>query len=282
LIWVTFIFLLEPFNHRFGGASLLRDWEQGNPRTFLLLLFGGAVCGILWEFWNYWSLTKWVYTVPFFYDMKVFEMPVAGFLGFPPFAVECYVMYNFVSLFRHRRGWEQTRYTLHPERRVGLFPRTVCTLLLALFCVFVYQAMDESTVGSYWSDVRDLDGMDDKTGATLERAGIRTLDQFIKAGSDKDGKRALSRKLRRSEEEVARWVDTAQLVRLKGLGHPSFTLLNSVGINTVSQLAEGDPEEIYQKVSRLPSVPAKPGKKPTEAMVRIWVEEARNSECASK
>jgi hypothetical protein len=29
-------------------------------------------------------------------NVKIFEMPVLGFLGFPPFAVECWVIYIFV------------------------------------------------------------------------------------------------------------------------------------------------------------------------------------------
>jgi hypothetical protein len=28
--------------------------------------------------------------------VKLFEMPVLGFLGFPPFALECFLMYRFV------------------------------------------------------------------------------------------------------------------------------------------------------------------------------------------
>ena len=31
LIWVGFIFLLEPINYRLGGRSLLRDLEEGDP-----------------------------------------------------------------------------------------------------------------------------------------------------------------------------------------------------------------------------------------------------------
>jgi len=60
------------------------------------LLASGLVCGVLWEFWNYWAIAKWTYTVPFFGNVKIFEMPVLGFLGFPPFAVECWVMYIFL------------------------------------------------------------------------------------------------------------------------------------------------------------------------------------------
>ena len=59
------------------------------------LLAGGGVCGLLWEFWNYWAATKWSYTVPYLGDIKIFEMPVLGYFGFPPFAVECWAIYIF-------------------------------------------------------------------------------------------------------------------------------------------------------------------------------------------
>jgi hypothetical protein len=62
----------------------------------LALLAAGAVCGVLWEFWNYWAATRWTYTVPYLGDVKVFEMPVLGYLGFPPFALECWAMYHWV------------------------------------------------------------------------------------------------------------------------------------------------------------------------------------------
>ncbi len=107
LIWGGFVFLLEPLVHARGGRSLMRDWEQGSPRNFLLLLTSGLICGLLWEFWNFWAESKWVYEVPFVGWLKVFEMPVLGFLGFPPFAVELYVMTAAVSVFRNGRGWHE-------------------------------------------------------------------------------------------------------------------------------------------------------------------------------
>ena len=72
------------------------------------LLAGGFVCGGLWEFWNYWARAKWVYTVPILGDVKIFEMPVLGYFGFPPFALECFTMYVFVR----RLLWRGTRRAL--------------------------------------------------------------------------------------------------------------------------------------------------------------------------
>ena len=90
-VFLGFIFLLDPINQRLGAESLTRD------RTINLLL-SGLLCGVLWEFWNYWARAKWIYTVPIMQQWKIFEMPLPGYLGFPPFAIECFTMYVFVRV----------------------------------------------------------------------------------------------------------------------------------------------------------------------------------------
>jgi hypothetical protein len=92
LVWGAFILLLEPLNERLGAASLLSDWRTGHLRRFYILLLSGFLCGILWEAWNALSRARWVYDIPWVGEPKIFEMPVLGYLGFPPFAVEVFVM----------------------------------------------------------------------------------------------------------------------------------------------------------------------------------------------
>jgi hypothetical protein len=92
-VWLGFIFLLDPLNARAGGESILGDLRRKRTGRLRNLLASGLICGVLWEFWNYWGGTKWFYNVPILPQVKVFEMPILGFLGFPPFAVECFVMY---------------------------------------------------------------------------------------------------------------------------------------------------------------------------------------------
>jgi hypothetical protein len=96
VIWLSFILLLDPLNALRGCPSITGDLARGDWRRLLSLLGAGLICGFLWEFWNYWALSKWTYTVPYFGNIKLFEMPVLGFLGFPPFAVECWAMYIFI------------------------------------------------------------------------------------------------------------------------------------------------------------------------------------------
>lgn len=95
-VWLGFIFLLEPINVRIGGETLFGDAKRGEWGRAINLALSGLLCGILWEFWNYWAGAKWHYTVPIMENVKIFEMPVPGYLGFPAFALECFTMYVFI------------------------------------------------------------------------------------------------------------------------------------------------------------------------------------------
>jgi hypothetical protein len=88
-VWLGFIFLLDPINAHLGVERLTRE-------RIINLAWSGLLCGVLWEFWNFWSRAKWHYTVPIMEQLKIFEMPVPGYLGFPAFAFECFTMYVFV------------------------------------------------------------------------------------------------------------------------------------------------------------------------------------------
>src|SRR5262245_49045727 len=95
-VFLGFVFLLDPINSRLGEASLIDDQAVIGWSRFNNLLLSGLLCGVLWEFWNYWAGAKWHYTVPIMENLKIFEMPVPGYLGFPAFALECFTMYVFV------------------------------------------------------------------------------------------------------------------------------------------------------------------------------------------
>lgn len=106
LVWLGFIFALDPVNYWMGKRSLWREWIRGQRRELYAMLLAGLFCGFLWEFWNYWAFARWVYVFPIMQNTKIFEMPVLGFLGFPPFCVECFVMFELVDLRRPKQSEE--------------------------------------------------------------------------------------------------------------------------------------------------------------------------------
>ena len=108
VIWLSFILLVDPINAILGSPSITGDLARRDWNRLLSLLASGLLCGFLWEFWNYWALSKWTYTVPYLGHLKIFEMPVLGFLGFPPFAVECWAIYIFVRSLLQRASERST------------------------------------------------------------------------------------------------------------------------------------------------------------------------------
>lgn len=102
LIWFGLIFILDPINNLARrksafGHLLARDWH------FLVLPLSSLVCGFFWEMWNYLALPKWYYTVPFIGFWKIFEMPLLGYSGYLPFALELFALYQFILLITRRR-----------------------------------------------------------------------------------------------------------------------------------------------------------------------------------
>jgi hypothetical protein len=96
-VWLGFVLLLDPLNGWAGRPSFLAAWRAGDRAFVWRWLVAGLVCAFLWEFWNYWALAKWRYVgVPVFPSIRLFEMPLAAYLGFPPFALEVFAMYHLV------------------------------------------------------------------------------------------------------------------------------------------------------------------------------------------
>ena len=69
-------------------------------------------------------------------SLKLFEMPILGFFGFPPFAVECFVLVQFLGLLESRR-----------ERQKGFVWQVVPLWLF--FYGIMFAAIDLYTVRSY-------------------------------------------------------------------------------------------------------------------------------------
>ena len=97
LMWISLWLILEPMNRKLGRRHLLERLQQGDWRPLVSLSFGALICGFFWEMWNYWSWPQWIYYTPGVGYFHVFEMPLLGYGGYIPFALELYALMNFLS-----------------------------------------------------------------------------------------------------------------------------------------------------------------------------------------
>jgi hypothetical protein len=95
-VWTSLVFIFEPMNYWSGRPYFLKELSRGDWRTVISLSLGALVCGLFWEMWNYYSFPKWVYHIPLLGFWHIFEMPLLGYGGYIPFALELYALKNFV------------------------------------------------------------------------------------------------------------------------------------------------------------------------------------------
>lgn len=95
--WIFAVPVIDAINYIRGYRSFMADLEKGFAGHFISAVIAGLVCGILWEMWNYLSISKWMYSVPFLEEGKIFEMPLPGYLGFLAFGLETIAFFNLLE-----------------------------------------------------------------------------------------------------------------------------------------------------------------------------------------
>ena len=94
--WISLVLIVEPINYWSGRPYFLKNLRVGDWRTVVSLAVGALVCGFFWEMWNYYSFPKWSYHIPALDFLRIFEMPLLGYGGYIPFALELYTLKNFI------------------------------------------------------------------------------------------------------------------------------------------------------------------------------------------
>ncbi len=97
LLWLAPLLILTTLLHLAGRPTLFTAMAEGDWRPAVSAALAALLCGIFWEMWNYYSLAKWIYSIPFVYRFRIFEMPLLGYMGYLPFGLLCI---EIVELFK--------------------------------------------------------------------------------------------------------------------------------------------------------------------------------------
>ena len=83
-----------------GRPGWWSDLVHGDWHVAASWAAAALICGLFWELWNELSLAKWIYTVPYLDCWHIFEMPLPGYLGYPPFGLECALVVHWINRSR--------------------------------------------------------------------------------------------------------------------------------------------------------------------------------------
>jgi len=104
--WAAVYFILEPINYKLKNRTLFDYTINGNWSPIVALATGTLICGFFWEMWNYFSYPKWIYDTPMVNFLHVFEMPLLGYIGYVPFSLELFAIYNFIIGLIRKKDFE--------------------------------------------------------------------------------------------------------------------------------------------------------------------------------
>jgi hypothetical protein len=275
-VWGSLSLILDPWNGRNGRRSLLRDLERGEIGHVARVLLGGLLCGVVWESLNSVAPQKWIYTVRGMEGLKVFEMPLPGFLGFPALALDCFTAFAFVLwAFLGNATWE------HPDDAGEALParrerRRAFALSLPLqlaLWVGVSAAVMQTNVGSVAWEVDRLETLPASALAPLERLGLVRPRRLLRALAGE----------RRTEVLAATGMDAAtaravedeiRLYEHKGIGTWYGPLLRDVGVRRVEDLARWSAADLHAALA------ARADRRgwwtPRADWVRVWVDASRS------
>jgi hypothetical protein len=104
LLWISPLLILVSLQALLREPHIFSPLTDGDWSFVLASALAALVCGVFWEMWNFYSLAKWTYHVPYVQRFHLFEMPLLGYAGYLPFGLECSVVADLVL-----RDTEKTR-----------------------------------------------------------------------------------------------------------------------------------------------------------------------------
>jgi predicted flap endonuclease-1-like 5' DNA nuclease len=124
-------------------------------------------------------------------------------------------------------------------------------------------------------NIADIEGIGPVYAKKLKNAKIRSVNAFLEIGKNRQGRKEIATKTGIDEGMILKWINFADLYRIKGIGSEYSELLEKAGVDTVKELAKRVPENLQTKMAQVNRdrkiVRAVPGIK----SVKKWVEQAK-------
>lgn len=122
--------------------------------------------------------------------------------------------------------------------------------------------------------IDEIRSLGHKQATRLRKAGIRTTDALLKRAATRPGRSSVSVETDIPTAEILRWVNLADLMRIRGIGGEYADLLVLCGVNTIKELRRRNALALTVKISSVNGRKDIVRRLPTESMVDTWIDRA--------
>ena len=124
-------------------------------------------------------------------------------------------------------------------------------------------------------DLSYVEGIGEVYAGKLKEADVDTPQALLERGATPQGRKEIAEATGISEHLILKWVDEVDLYRIKGLGTQYAELLKAAGVDTVPELAQRNPENLYAKLIEVNEVHRHVRHAPSQSQVEDWVKQAK-------
>ena len=121
----------------------------------------------------------------------------------------------------------------------------------------------------------DIEGIGEVYAGKLAEAGLATTQALLEAGATPKGRKEIGEKTGISDKLILEWVNHVDLYRIKGVGQEYSDLLEEAGVDTIPELAQRNPENLYAKLREVNAEKELVRRLPAQSQVGDWVEQAK-------
>ena len=122
----------------------------------------------------------------------------------------------------------------------------------------------------------DIEGIGPVYAEKLLAIGVKTVAKLLKMGATPKGREELAEKTGISGNLILEWVNHADLYRIKGVAEEYSDLLEEAGVDTVPELAQRNPVNLYAKLVEVNDLKELVRQLPSQRQVADWVEQAKS------
>ena len=124
-------------------------------------------------------------------------------------------------------------------------------------------------------DVASLEGIKEEHALKLVKAGVKSFENLLERGRDRNGRKELSGATGLGENDVLTLVNRADLARIKGVEFSWSELLEASGVDTVLELAQRNPLNLHAKMQEVNKQKKMVQQLPSIDQLKAWISQAK-------
>jgi len=134
---------------------------------------------------------------------------------------------------------------------------------------------DPEEMAKFKNSLEYVEGIGPVYGDRLKAIGLVNCLDLLQSGASRKGREIIAEKSGISGKLILEWVNQVDLYRIKGVGSEYADLLEAAGVDTVLELAQRNPTNLFEKLVVVNTEKELVRKMPTPSQVNDWIYQAK-------